>query len=432
MALGVHEQSASTRYCRRVKSAINRKPGKTAAMAMLGSPPLEVCDGISIVSTYKTLGVTVDEDLTFTPLLKQTLSVGRSVFQKMFRAADAAGFPMLLIAAQTSIRIEPKVLYASAFLAIARDSEHSLNKMQYHWARDILSLSQVRECKWLLAVASCGWSLRLGSRMWEYACVARARALLMPINHPVTRLLHIASALPFWTWPVMIKRFMEGEHLPRVIQDITACSNFCAAELEQARSDKVLRRTLLKRYRWEVVRPVLQDYDGAKYTRAAKVTIQPWGATFLEFVPTLAPLPQQLTLAVGVPAMRVWQRIWNIVRLYGCWPDCVHGGEELSFLQTTCKLCGAFSVDVSHAVCECPGTLQWYAELAQEHNVARRAHVRQLALQLFGPCPIVSERLAHIAFVGQAIHARMVGVGEPQPAESCSISDLIETVACKV
>eukprot|EP00959_Pyramimonas_sp_CCMP1952_P253321 5292520-Pyramimonas_sp.AAC.1 len=67
--------SACPRYARRTRSQFNCKTGKTAAMAILDSPPPGDV-GCPAVDLKVLLGVLFDSRLTFGPLLKATLARG--------------------------------------------------------------------------------------------------------------------------------------------------------------------------------------------------------------------------------------------------------------------------------------------------------------------------------------------------------------------
>ena len=116
-AVASEPESASSRYSHRAKAQINRKPGKTAAMSLLGSPPLDLDDvGCDVVQVHKALGVTIDSDLTFAPLLKEVLAIGWRSFLTLFHTAETGGCSVPTLAGQVPLRVEPIVLYPAAFL----------------------------------------------------------------------------------------------------------------------------------------------------------------------------------------------------------------------------------------------------------------------------------------------------------------------------
>ena len=85
--------SACTAYAMRARARFNYKPGKTAAMAVLGSPDLDPeVIGCDVPSTYPLLGVLLDQGLSFSPLLLQTLAIGWAAFIQLHHAAETGGF----------------------------------------------------------------------------------------------------------------------------------------------------------------------------------------------------------------------------------------------------------------------------------------------------------------------------------------------------
>ncbi|CAE7222667.1 MOCOS [Symbiodinium natans] len=81
--------SAYSRYAARTKAQFNYGKNKTCAMALLNSPPLDHealdCD---VVDQKHILGVLFDSQLTFLPLLSQSLARGWSMFVDLFHTAE--------------------------------------------------------------------------------------------------------------------------------------------------------------------------------------------------------------------------------------------------------------------------------------------------------------------------------------------------------
>ena len=73
--------------------------------------------GFDLVQTHRILGVTLDAELAFIPHAKATLAMGRSLFDELYQAAEAGGFPVCVLAPQVLIRIAPAVLADAAALA---------------------------------------------------------------------------------------------------------------------------------------------------------------------------------------------------------------------------------------------------------------------------------------------------------------------------
>ena len=78
-------------------------------MPMLNALPAGV-DGFDDVTIWRILGVVVDNSLQFEQPLAETVSRGRSLFERVFYAAETAGFSLLITAAKGPLRVEPAVL----------------------------------------------------------------------------------------------------------------------------------------------------------------------------------------------------------------------------------------------------------------------------------------------------------------------------------
>ena len=101
--------------------------------------------------------------------------------------------------------------------------------------------------------------------MLEEAIVAKARVWLLPDDHPAAALLLQACGLPCHTWASVVSEAMEDPTLPQEVQEIHKCPLFTLAELNEARSDATVRKAVLKRYQWDIVRPCLMEHDRRVY-----------------------------------------------------------------------------------------------------------------------------------------------------------------------
>ena len=109
--------------------------------------------------------------------------------------------------------------------------------------------------------------MRLGTRAREKAIMARARIFTLPINHPATRMLHFACNSSGVTWATHVKRLMNDASLPRLVPDITDHPCFTKDKLLRAAADPVFRKVILREYKSNVVRPILQQYDNFTFRR---------------------------------------------------------------------------------------------------------------------------------------------------------------------
>ncbi|CAK0864484.1 unnamed protein product [Prorocentrum cordatum] len=121
--------------------------------------------GFDLVLTHKMLGITLDAELSFAPHAKATMAMGRSLFDELYQAAEAGGFPVRVLAAQVLIRIVPAVLAGAAVLAAVPNIESDLNSLQAYWARATLGYRRGPRLKWALSRLQCQWDLRLGTLM---------------------------------------------------------------------------------------------------------------------------------------------------------------------------------------------------------------------------------------------------------------------------
>ena len=121
--LAPHPDSACSKYCSRVKAQMNYEPNKTAAMALLDSPPLdEQLQDVGIVTSYRLLGVLVDSALTFEPALREVSAKSIGMLQQLLQVGQSNGFSMPLVASQVVVRLEPFVLFSCAILILSPSS----------------------------------------------------------------------------------------------------------------------------------------------------------------------------------------------------------------------------------------------------------------------------------------------------------------------
>ena len=136
-----------------------------------------------------------------------------------------------------------------------------------------------------------------------------------------------------------------------------------AFDVERARNDKETRKQVLRKYRMEVVRPVLLKYDQKVYMRAASKLLPAIGLPFSRFVPKVERIP----LAPWhddsiVESKRIFQ-LWAVVRCTGKWPLCVLGYWDCPIMLESCRSCGQRLVTICHGLCYCKGTLAMYRRL---------------------------------------------------------------------
>ena len=276
--------------------------------------------------------------------------------------------------------------------------------------------------------------------MLENAIVARARAWLLPDDHPVSPLMAQACMLPCLTWAASVSAAMQAPDLPENIPEILNCGACTPAERTQAKSDSDVRKIILKRYRWEVVRSCLLEYDRRVYLQAAEKFLDALQVS----VGALQPTPERLDVGLMDVAWSSqswkWFRCWSIVRITGRWLLTAYGEHELPSELPACRACGAARVSVAHAMAECPASEASYQALAGMSDLPQRectpAFFRSLLYLGKG-----SEGSAHlvdrIRFVGTAINASCSsgtvgefpdGVSEETPIDDERLDQLIRIV----
>ena len=242
--------SACSRYALRFKAQFGYGPGKTEIMSLFDSPPASV-PGCNDTQLRRILGVVVDAELTFKPLLAEVMSRGRTLFSKFFFAAETGGFSVPIMAAQVPLRVESAVLFAGAILATVPGAILALNRLQVEWARRILGCHSGPQVKWWIVIAQCGWARRLGTKLVERAILARARIQLLPGVHPTARMLQIADAVPALSWARKVSALMSSGEFGGVIPDIVDGGVFTQEQLGTARGNADQRSTLLVEYKWQ-------------------------------------------------------------------------------------------------------------------------------------------------------------------------------------
>ena len=389
-------RSASVRYAQWAKAAFNFGADKSACMIIGGGPLFdEEGMGFDVVQARKILGITVDAELSFEPFRAEVLAKGGGIFEELYRAAEAGGFPIPVLASQVPLRVEPGALFGAAVLAGAPGIETTLNGMQNKWARAVLGCRRGPGLNWALCLAQLGWEMRLGTVMLEQAIMARARLLVLPAAHPATAVREAAmcSLAPSW-WQRVGQLMVKMPGGP--IRDITDVESL-AGDIQAATHSAEERKKALRHYRWEVVRPVLREYDRAPFVAAAGRPIPTLGLSFGELQPEFRRWTlQELQEECGGIAN---YRMWAVCRMTGRWPLQVLGLGEAPLLLPRCRACGAEAVDVLHALAACGRTAELYLELAAHARAPARRGGRMLVEALFGP----ARAPEHIRYVGRAL-----------------------------
>jgi hypothetical protein len=391
-------ESACSRYALKFKAAFHHGKGKTVIMPILVDllpPGNEYCDRKVL------LGVLVDSGLTFLPLWKATLAMGKSLFTNFFYAAETGGFSIPVAAAQVQLRVEPALLFSAPLLVGVSKAWSSLNHLQCQWGRRLLGAQTGPRLKFSIVAAQCGWELRLGTKMLERGIMARANLLVLPQEHPSARMLSIAMAVACDSWAAHVKAVMSAVWLPSVIGDITEQPRFPPDRVARAKLDKGIRKALLRDYKWLVVRPVLLHYDREAFLAASAEALPAFGISFGTFVPRPTRVSIDLLRFDHGPGCWRWYRLWALCRMTGRWPRPVFGDRDMPIRLDVCGACGARDITVVHGLCWCPA-LSSAREVARVRGLLPPPWNEQgFLLGLFREGPPPELRSVHIEFVGR-------------------------------
>merc|ERR1712023_159171 len=97
--------------------------------------------------------------------------------------------------------------------------------------------------------------------MIEKAIVSLARIQLYPIEHPAALMVALADDASQRTWLGALGSIMNSNRWASAIPRIWDTEICPKAMLKLAQVDASVRRNVLRRYKWQVVRPVLQAAD---------------------------------------------------------------------------------------------------------------------------------------------------------------------------
>ncbi|OLP92388.1 hypothetical protein AK812_SmicGene25805 [Symbiodinium microadriaticum] len=353
--------SACTRYATRTKSQFHYGKNKTCAMALLSSPPLDPCSlDCEVVSQKTILGVLFDQDLTFEPLLRATLARAWSMFVDLFHTAETGGFSVPVLVSQVIIRLHPVILCLAAFIALVPGVQGKLNHLQWRWGKAILGCRYQRELRHHLVVAQCGWDMRLGTCLLLELVMTRARIVLLPEDHPTARLAACLQTAPCVSWFTQVKALLQEASLHCTLPTLSGCGFFTCQEISAARSDAFLRKRILRRYRQEVVRPMLLEYDRRHLAECLSFDIPVFGCSLATLGFYTLNLDWEIFHLKTPNVMWFNFRAWCLVRITARWPLPLFGCKELP-LYLTCPACGEPEASIGHLLCQCAVTTEDFA-----------------------------------------------------------------------
>ncbi|CAE7195943.1 MOCOS [Symbiodinium sp. CCMP2592] len=358
--------SACARYAARTKSQFHYGSNKTCAMALLNSPPLEPCSlDCEVVSQKTILGVLFDQDLTFEPLLRATLARAWSMFVDLFHTAETGGFSVPVLVSQVIIRLHPVILCVAAFIALVPGVLGKLNQLQWRWGKTILGCRYQRELRYHLVVAQCGWDMRLGTCLLLELVMMSARILLLPTDHPTARLAACLQAAPCVSWFTQVNALIREASLHRALPTLLDCGIFTCQEINAARTDTVLRKKILHRYRHEVVGPILLEHDRRHLAECLSYDIPVFGCSLAALGFYTLKLDWEIFHLETPNTMWFNFRAWSLVRITARWPLPLLGFKDFP-LHLTCPACGEPEASIVHLLCECAATRESFASFCNE------------------------------------------------------------------
>ena len=140
----------------RFQARFSYERNKTCVLPVLGAPPTLAADYLSVERKHL-LGILVDADLTFRPLLRELVGRGRSLFGDLLRAAEAGGFSVPAAAAQVPSRVAAAIFYPAPLPAAVPEAESTLNRLQVEWGRRLSGRHAGPRPKPSVVIAQRGW-----------------------------------------------------------------------------------------------------------------------------------------------------------------------------------------------------------------------------------------------------------------------------------
>ena len=337
------------------ESKFNYSKGKPCAMPVFDAPVPAPSDvGCEIVQSHSLLGVNLDRKLTFAPLLAGLTARGRILFDDYLQVCVSLGLHLPIAALQVPMRVEPVVLFAAPLAIVAENSVRELNKLQRYWACRLLTSCRFARIPDGCLLYQCGWPLRLSSHVIEIALVARARAELLPPTHPTRLVLSYAMANVAPSWPQKLETLLRQYHLQSILT-VTACGLFPDTAIAQAERSNEDRKTVLRRYKWENIRPKLLEHDRVFFQEQLSKSIDAFGVPFRQLCPQ--PFRFQTGMLELTYSDVTWLhfRVWAIVPMTGKLPRLRKQELVLHDTDTHCAFCTIPKADVVHYLCRCQG-----------------------------------------------------------------------------
>ena len=309
----------------------------------------------------KALGVPIDGDLTFNPLLGQVVAKIREAAPATFAAAESSGFGLPFLVDQWESKVRSKALYGAEFLASHEKGwptvAAAVTRAQYAAAKILLGLEKGDSLPgFFLAFRELRMGWRLEATLAYRIIMLRARITLLPTNHPLSRIISaVVGAGVQNTW---------WGHAGKVMREWGVNGDAGDWLQEKERGCAVERRKAAALFKRQVVKPAIVEAEG-RWAREhfAKITSStpphPFPVPYKK-LPRSAAIPRgypmSLRWACWGPSHWKWYRRWLLSRM-GCPRLAMAVGlrGQRAGDEERCPLCGE---QVAHltlhiiAVCE--------------------------------------------------------------------------------
>ena len=338
--------------------AINTAPPQPDWVGEVDGKPMRVVEDEE--PSLNLLGVTVDADLSFAPLLKGVL--GRLAAKGRTTPAGLAstGFGLPLQVDQLDGRVHQTVLQGSELLASYhrgwRAAAAAMTHGQYGMAKDLLGVPRATELGGFARVfLELRMEWRLGTHFARRVIMARARMELLPPDHPLSKLVDGVEAAGVSTW-------WEHAREVRTAWGIEIGAREFAEGRGEGRTTPEARRKKAQEYKRRIVLPRFQERESEWFRSEIQKAVANGRLNHPELAPARSRWLPSLRWAEWGPTHWKYYRAWVLVRLTGGIPLTVwDAGEVMAFLPR-CPLCGHASAGVIHLALECRGVEDVRAE----------------------------------------------------------------------
>ena len=179
---------------------------------------------------------------------------------------------------------------------------------------------------------------------------------------------------------------------------------------------------MLRRYRWEVVRPRIAARDLHEYLEACSKAIPVLGVSYAMLEPNPGKLSiDMLNIDVAPGAWRNY-RAWAVIRISGRWPAPVWGSQAFPLAVDLCPFCHDSQITVLHPLFSCPHFSAAYVCIQRRWGLPDRSRQADAIFALFGRTCDVERLRDVIHFVGSVTSATFHHSELPASCDDCGSS----------